>query len=343
MGNCIISNDVAASCFISTDFFNFFEPVGQGMLGKIWRGANKENSLPCAIKVIEKSLITSEQAIKTVLNEKEILISLHHPFIVNLQFAFHDQENLYLALDLKQAGDLRYHIINESKFTEEQGLFFANCLLLGLEYIHSKNVIHRDIKPENLIFDPAGFLYISDFGASFEIKNKLCEEFSGTPGYVAPESLFRKKHGLESDFFSLGVVLFEVLFGCRPFSGRNFSELKKEIMEIDPFIHVPGMEKVSENCLHFVKGLMQKNPKKRLGKNGIEEVKMHPWIRKSCWEDIAMKNVKPPFRPLLKENFKSFANYQSKYHQKKEKIHKLDDRFIGYFYVSPYLMENTLK
>lgn len=168
------------------------------------------------LKVIDKH---SEKSVKY---ERELLSKLRNPFIVNMIYSFQDSDNLYLILDYLNGGDLRYHICKMRQFSEEQTSiwniiiilgFFIACIILGLEYIHSKNIIHRDIKPENLVLDERGYVRITDFGISklFSIRNS--GETSGTPGYMSPEVMKGQNHTAAVDFFALGVMGYEFMLG----------------------------------------------------------------------------------------------------------------------------------
>lgn len=134
-------------------------------------------------------------------------------YIVNMQFAFQDRENLYLVMDLLTGGDLRYHIARHRRFSEEQTKFFIACIVVALEYIHSKSILHRDIKPENLVFDDQGYLRVTDFGIARIWNPDNSKETSGTPGYMAPEVMCRQNHGVAVDYFALGVIAYECMMG----------------------------------------------------------------------------------------------------------------------------------
>lgn len=159
------------------------------------------------VKVIDKKSEIS------ILYERELLCQLNSPFIVNMHLCFQDHENLYLLMDLLSGGDLRYHICRYRKFSEKQTQFFIACIILGLEFIHSNNIIHRDIKPENLVLDENGYVRITDFGIAKIYNKENKSETSGTPGYMAPEVIRCLNHSYVVDFFALGVIGYEFMTG----------------------------------------------------------------------------------------------------------------------------------
>ena len=130
-----------------------------------------------------------------------------------MQYAFQDRDNLYLVMDLLNGGDLRYHIARHRRFSEEQTKFFITCILVSLDYIHSKSIVHRDIKPENLVFDDKGYLRVTDFGIARIWNPDTSKETSGTPGYMAPEVMCRQNHGVAVDYFAVGVIAYECMMG----------------------------------------------------------------------------------------------------------------------------------
>ena len=169
--------------------FEFCYIIGKGGFGKVWKVENKKTKEIFALKVMSKLKILDKKSEKSINSEREFLTILHHPFIVNMHYAFQDRDNLYLVMDMLSGGDLRYHISRKKKFSEEQTRFFIGCMILGLEYIHSNNVIHRDIKPENLVVDQNGYLRITDFGIAKLNAPDNSSETSGTPGYMSPETM----------------------------------------------------------------------------------------------------------------------------------------------------------
>ena len=239
------------------------------------------------------------------MSERNLLSKLNHPFIVNMYFAFQDFCNLYLVMDLLTGGDLRYHIAHQKTFSEAQTKFFISNMLLALEYIHSQNIIHRDIKPENLVLESIGYLRITDFGVAKinEIDNS--SETSGTPGYMAPEVILVQNHSFPSDFFALGVIGYEFMLGYRPYLGRGRKEIKHLIISKQAKLNMDEVpDDWSEESRDFINLLLQRKPKKRLGFNGVKEIKNHPWMNDINWELLKQKKLEAPYvPPSHKENF----------------------------------------
>ncbi len=147
-----------------------------------------------------------------------------------MNYAFQDRENLYLVMDLLTGGDLRYHISKHRRFSETQVQFFLANILEGLEHIHVKGIIHRDIKPENLVFDSNGYLRTTDFGIARIWQPENSKDTSGTPGYMAPEVMCRQNHGVAVDYFAVGVIAYECMFGKRPYLGKSRKEIRDHIL-----------------------------------------------------------------------------------------------------------------
>ena len=241
----------------------------------------------------------------SIMSERNLLSKLNHPFIVNMYFAFQDFYNLYLVMDLLTGGDLRYHIAHQKTFSEIQTKFFISNMLLALEYIHSQNIIHRDIKPENLVLENTGYLRITDFGVAKinEIDNS--SETSGTPGYMAPEVILVQNHSFPSDFFALGVIGYEFMLGFRPYLGRGRKEIKHLIISKQAKLNEDDIpDDWSDESRDFINLLLQRKPKKRLGFNGVKEIKEHPWMSGINWELLKEKKIEAPYIPSsVKENF----------------------------------------
>ena len=181
--------------------------------------------------------------------------------------------------------------------------------MLGLEYIHANRIIHQDIKPENLIFDSNGYLHITDFGIArtYQHDNKL--ETSGTPGYMAPELLFTLNHKYDVDYYAMGIIMYEIITGKRPYKGKSKHEIKNQIISHQARIGIMDIPQ-GWNCdiIDFINSLLQKKSNKRLGCNGINEIKGHTWFKGFNWEDVFHKKTNAPFIPLNTNN-----NYNKPY------------------------------
>ena len=300
-------------------------PIGRGGFGKVWKVKCKLNNKYYAMKIMSKLKIVKKNSVKNINNEKKFLSILHNPFLVNMICSFQDNDNLYLVMDLLLGGDMRFHInkraIYNRKKDEKQLKFIAGCVLVGLNYIHENQIIHKDIKPENLVFDSRGYIHITDFGISKVFHPDNGKENSGTPGYMAPEVLFNKDHNYSVDFFSLGVCLYELLMGKRPYHGSNKKDLRKDIVSRQARIredNIPdGFVKSDTffDCANFINSLLERKKEKRLGYNGFEEIRNHPWLIDFNWEDLVNKKIYPVFIPPVGDN-----NYDKKYCNEPEKI-----------------------
>ena len=288
--------------------FKFLYVIGRGGFGKVWKVKLKKTKKYYALKLMSKVKIIDKKSIKSVNSERELLSKLYHPFIVNMHYAFQDNEYLYLVMDLLTGGDLRYHISIHKKFSEEQTRFFICGITLALEYIHKKNIIHRDIKPENLVLEESGYIRLTDFGiAKINMKDNSAET-SGTPGYMSPEVIQSLNHSFPADFFALGVIGYEFLKGERPYVGKNRREIKEEIILRQAEIKKEEMEDEnwSKESVDFINKLLIRKPEERLGyKKGIEELKDHPWLRYYPWPLIKNKTLPSPFVPQNNDNFDS--------------------------------------
>ncbi len=241
----------------------------------------------------------------SIMSERNLLSSLHHSFIVNMHFAFQDFYNLYLVMDLLTGGDLRYHIAHKRTFSEPQTKFIIANMLLALEYIHNKNIIHRDIKPENLVLESNGYVRITDFGVAKINEEDNSSETSGTPGYMAPEVILVQNHSFPSDFFALGVIGYEFMLGYRPYLGRGRKEIKHLIISKQAKLSIDDVpDDWSNEAMDFINQLLQRKPKKRLGYNGVSDIKNHAWMKDIDWELLERKKIEAPFiPPTSKGNF----------------------------------------
>lgn len=199
MGNCSLGYDnYDPTVSVNSQIFEFKHSIGKGGFSKVWLVIHKQSKQRFALKEMLKSRVLAKRSVHSVMNERRLLSIVKHPFIINMQSAFQDQNCLYLVMDVKEGGDLRYQMAKNT-FNEPQTKFIISCLVIGLEYLHSNRIMHRDIKPENLVFDREGYLHITDFGIARMITDDNSNDTSGTPGYMALEVLCRQSHGFSVD------------------------------------------------------------------------------------------------------------------------------------------------
>ena len=275
------------------------------------------------MKVIDKNSVSS------IKYERELLSKLNHTLIINMHYAFQDYDNLYLVLDLLTGGDLRYQISRHERqyFSEKQTKFFISCLIEALLYIHSKKIIHRDIKPENLIFDQNGYLHITDFGIAKLITKNNSHETSGTPGYMAPEVMQGLSHTFSVDFYAIGVIIYELMMGKRPYTGKTRKEIKEQIMGKQAKIsklEIP--DGWSFEAADFANKLLVRKEVNRLGFYNENNIKEHPWLKDVDMDLIKNKKLKAPFLPK-----KNHDNYDKNYCEEEEEINiETMNRFEDY-------------
>lgn len=230
MGSCNFKSDIEDASFsMSKSHFKFQFVIGKGGYGKVWKVELSKTHEVFAMKEMSKSKVIAKKSVNSILNEQILLRKLKHNFLVNMYYAFQDRESLYLVMDLMPGGDLRFHLC-QKVFTEDQCKFFISCIIIGLEYLHKKLIIHRDIKPENLVFDNNGYLHITDLGISRIWSPENSKETSGTPGYMAPEVMFRQNHGVGSDYFAVGVIAYEIMMRIRPYRGKSKKDIRDQIL-----------------------------------------------------------------------------------------------------------------
>jgi serine/threonine protein kinase len=222
--------DYAFQQKINKSNYNVLYPIGKGGFGKVWKVDCKRTKTVLAMKEMYKAKIIQKKSINSVMNERTLLAKVNHPFLINMNSAFQDRENLYLLMDYLDGGDLRYHIGKKRRFTENETKFLVANMVVGLEYLHRNKIIHRDMKPENLVFDSDGYLRITDLGISRAWREENYQDTSGTPGYMAPEVICRKNHAYGVDFFAVGVMAYEMMMGRRPYLGRNRKEIRDQIL-----------------------------------------------------------------------------------------------------------------
>lgn len=226
---------------------------------------------------------------------------LDHPFIMKLQFAFQDTNHLYMIMDFINGGELFYHLNQVGKFPEERAKFYTAEIVLALEYLHKEGIVYRDLKPENILIDNEGHVKLTDFGLSkegLEESDGKTESFVGTTEYLAPEIIKDKSYGYSVDWYSMGLVMYEMLCGSNPFkTGEEtpFVEQMNRILTMQFKMPAYFSAEASDLCGK----LLEKTPEYRIGckEEGAEEIKSHPFFASIDWKKLYARDLKPPYVP----------------------------------------------
>ena len=279
--------------------FKHLKVLGQGSFGKVILVKNENNNKLYAMKILDKKFIVKKNQVSHTQTERVLLEKLKHPFIVRLNYAFQDSKRLYFLTEFLQGGELFFHLRKNSGYKEKAVRFYMSQILLALEYMHNNNYIYRDLKPENILIDKEGNIKLTDFGLSKILPEEQTTTYTmcGTAEYLAPEILFGKGYDKTCDWFSFGVVLFEMFCGYHPFKSKG--------QRIDPKIYLRKTyipDKVGKNARDLIEKLFVSNPKKRLGYNSADEVKNHPFFNGVDFDKVLRKEYKPPFIPKLKDD-----------------------------------------
>ncbi|KAI5302171.1 hypothetical protein KEM56_000960 [Ascosphaera pollenicola] len=283
--------------------FQLLSLVGKGTFGQVYQVMKKDTKRIYAMKVLSKKVIIQKKEIQHTIGERNILVrtaQTNSPFIVGLKFSFQTPTDLYLVTDYMSGGELFWHLQKEGRFEEPRAKFYIAELILALKHLHDHDIVYRDLKPENILLDANGHIALCDFGlskanlASDDTTNTFC----GTTEYLAPEVLLDDQGYTKMvDFWSLGVLVFEMCCGWSPFYAEDTQQMYKNIAFGK--VRFPR-DALSIDGRNFVKGLLNRNPKHRMGAtNDALELMAHPFFNDIDWEALEQKNVPPPFKPKL--------------------------------------------
>jgi serum/glucocorticoid-regulated kinase 2 len=292
---------------VTIEDFDLLMMLGKGAHGKVLLGEKKTSQGDLyAIKILKKEHIVNAKQLEHTIAEMKILSGLSHPFLVSLRHAFHTDSKIYFVMDFMKGGELFQHMKRIGRFSEEQVKFIAACLVMALGHLHSSGFIYRDLKPENVLLDEHGYAKLTDFGLAKVVKfEDVAMTFCGTPEYMAPEIILHKGCNRPADWWSLGVLIYELLFGAPPFYSNDIQEMYKKTL-VDP-LRFPAKSSVSKTAMDFCAGLLVKSWTKRLGCSADSlEVMNHPWFNDFDWAKLLAMKLKPPFKPNSKKWEKNF-------------------------------------
>uniref|UniRef100_A0AAQ4NSW2 protein kinase C n=1 Tax=Gasterosteus aculeatus aculeatus TaxID=481459 RepID=A0AAQ4NSW2_GASAC len=295
---------------LSLQDFRLIAVLGRGHFGKVLLSEYKKTGTMYAIKALKKGDIVARDEVESLMCEKrifEVVNMSHHPFLVNLFACFQTPQHVCFVMEYTAGGDLMMHI-HTDVFTEPRAVFYAACVVLGLQFLHDHKIVYRDLKLDNLLLDTDGYVKIADFG--------LCKEgmgfgdrtstFCGTPEFLAPEVLTDTSYTRAVDWWGLGVLIYEMLVGESPFPGDDEEEVFDSIVNDE--VRYPRF--LSTEAIGIMRRLLRRNPERRLGsgEKDAEEVKKQPFFRHVDWEALLQKKVPPPFIPSIvgKEDVSNF-------------------------------------
>ncbi|OOQ82403.1 Serine/threonine-protein kinase SCH9 [Penicillium brasilianum] len=286
--------------------FHILKLIGKGTFGQVYQVKKKDTERIYAMKVLSKKVIIQKKEVIHTLGERNILVRTAmtaSPFIVGLKFSFQTPTDLYLVTDYMSGGELFWHLQREGRFQEARAKFYIAELILALQHLHDHDIVYRDLKPENILLDANGHIALCDFGLSKAnlSQNDTTNTFCGTTEYLAPEVLLDEQGYTKMvDFWSLGVLVFEMCCGWSPFYAEDTQQMYKNIAFGK--VRFPR-DALSTEGRNFVKGLLNRNPKHRLGANGdAKELMAHPFFSDVDWEALGRKQVIPPFKPKLQSD-----------------------------------------
>ena len=292
--------------------FKILKVIGRGTFGKVCLVQYKLTKEYYAMKIMKKDVLLEHNQVKSVLLEKKILQNLNYRFLVGMVFCFQTQERIYFVMNFIRGGELFKHLCESKYFSEEKTKFYAGIIGLALEYLHTHGIVYRDIKPDNILIDEDGYLKLADFGMAKFLKDKeKAFSFCGTPEYFAPEIITREGHNTAADWWSYGVLLYEMLFGIPPFYSKNYEKMFDLITKSE--LRFPRKIIVSEAAKDLIMKLLEKNQDLRLGSTeGFEAIKNHSFFKGFDFKALEEKKMNAPYIPELNGSV-DLTNFDSKY------------------------------
>ena len=298
--------------------FEIKSVIGRGSVGKILLAKYIKDGKYYAIKSMRKDQIISEGIADNILVEKNILSKSQCEFILKLSFFFQTPERIYYVTPFIKGGDLYHKLKSEIFFKEDLVRFYTAQIAVALQYLHNLEITYRDLKPENILLDEDGYIKLCDFGSSVIIRGtEKVKNFAGSPEYASPEIITYSGHNFMCDWWSLGILIYELLYGNTPFFNmdktRMYDLINTGAISFPKFIQIEGEEKprnykVSEDAKNIISKFLEKDPGTRLGRQGLDEIKKHPFFSGINFDDLNKKKIKPPFRPNFSKEEQDLTN-----------------------------------
>ena len=292
--------------------FEIIKTIGRGSVGKILLVKYNNDEKYYAMKVMRKDQLISEGISDNVLVERNILIEGQCEFILTLSFFFQTPERVYFVTPFINGGDLFHKLKTDIFFKESLVQFYAAQVALALQHLHDLGIAYRDLKPENILINEDGYIKLCDFGSSVVLHGTEKENtFAGSPEYAAPEVITHEGHTFMCDWWSLGILIYELLYGNTPFynvdKNRMYDLINTGSISFPKFIQIEGENKprnykVSDDAKNLITKLLEKDPGTRLGRKGLKEIKKHPFFSGINFDDLPKKKHKAPYKPTINKD-----------------------------------------
>lgn len=299
------------SANVTLDDFTILKVLGRGSFGKVMLVQKKDNQKLYAMKSLRKDALLEREQVEHTRTEKAILQHVNHPYLVKLEYAFANPSKIYFVMEYMKGGELFFHLKEARKFSEERAKFYGAQIGLGLGHLHEQNIVYRDLKPENIIMDELGNVYLTDFGmAKFLGEGGSTQSFVGTPEYLAPEIISCAGHNTTADWWSFGVLLYEMMVGIPPFYNQNVQLMYELIQHGD--LRFPQRNPLSAPAQDIITKLLERDPSRRLGTRSFDDIKNHAFFSTIDWNLLLQKKLPTPFTPRI-TNASSAENFDSEF------------------------------
>uniref|UniRef100_A0A8C7P1F6 Protein kinase C n=1 Tax=Oncorhynchus mykiss TaxID=8022 RepID=A0A8C7P1F6_ONCMY len=332
---------------INVDNFVFHKVLGKGSFGKVLLAELKGQGEWFAVKALKKDVVLMDDDVECTMVEKRVLaLAWDNPFLTHLYSTFQSKEHLFFVMEYLNGGDLMFHIQEKGRFDLYRATFYSAEIICGLQFLHSKGIIYRDLKLDNVMLDHSGHVKIADFGMCKEnvFGENQATTFCGTPDYIAPEILLGQKYSFSVDWWSFGVLLYEMLIGQSPFHGDDEDELFESIRTDTP--HYPRW--ITKEAKDLMERLFERDSTRRLGIVG--NIRVHPFFKTISWSALEKREVEPPFRPKVKAP-NDCSNFDREFLSEKPRLSHGDKNFMdsmdqsafaGFSFINPE-MEHLLE
>uniref|UniRef100_A0A4W5NQV9 protein kinase C n=1 Tax=Hucho hucho TaxID=62062 RepID=A0A4W5NQV9_9TELE len=339
-GNVPAPTSITPKIHLTINDFVFHKVLGKGSFGKVLLAELKGRGEYFAVKALKKDVVLMDDDVECTMVEKRVLaLAWDNPFLAHLYSTFQTREHLFFVMEYLNGGDLMFHIQDKGRFDLYRATFYSAEIIIGLQFLHSKGIIYRDLKLDNVMLDRDGHIKIADFGMCKEnmFGENRATTFCGTPDYIAPEILLGQKYTFSVDWWSFGVLVYEMLIGQSPFQGDDEEELFESIRMDMP--HYPGW--LTKEANDLLEKLFERDPSRRLGVVG--NIQEHSFFKTLNWPALEKREIEPPFKPKVKAP-NDCSNFDREFLREKPRLSLADKNlidsmdqvaFAGFSFINP--------